>query len=48
MLLDQDLRRYPVLWAAAGTPHSVFRIDPGRLVELTGGRWVDLAEESAR
>jgi prolyl-tRNA editing enzyme YbaK/EbsC (Cys-tRNA(Pro) deacylase) len=45
MLLDQDLMNYDELWAAAGTPHSVFRIDPARLVALTGARPADIAEE---
>jgi prolyl-tRNA editing enzyme YbaK/EbsC (Cys-tRNA(Pro) deacylase) len=46
MLLDRDLMQYEVLWAAAGTPHSVFRIDPAGLVALTGAQPVDIAEEA--
>ncbi|HZG65838.1 MAG TPA: YbaK/EbsC family protein, partial [Herpetosiphonaceae bacterium] len=45
MLLDRDLMRYDELWAAAGTPHSVFRIDPARLLALTGAELVDIAGE---
>lgn len=46
MILDRDLERYAELWAAAGTPHSVFRLDPQRLAALTGGTWADVAEDS--
>jgi len=43
--LDQDLQRYAVIWAAAGTPHAVFRLTPDKLHALTGGRWMELREE---
>ena len=43
-LLDNDLRQYAEIWAAAGTPHSVFKLDPQALGELTQGQWVDLAK----
>ena len=46
MMLDRDLMRYDQLWAAAGTPHSVFRISPAQLVALTGGEPADVAEEA--
>jgi prolyl-tRNA editing enzyme YbaK/EbsC (Cys-tRNA(Pro) deacylase) len=36
-LLDEDLFRYPVVWAAAGTDHAFFPISPDRLLLLTGG-----------
>ncbi|MDR2136656.1 MAG: YbaK/EbsC family protein [Synergistaceae bacterium] len=36
-LLDEDLFRYPVVWAAAGTDHAFFPIEPERLLALTGG-----------
>ncbi len=44
--LDEDLKRYECIWAAAGTPHAVFRLTPEKLEALTGGRWLDLREES--
>ena len=28
---DQDLLQYETVWAAAGTPRTVFAVDPGRL-----------------
>jgi len=31
--VDRDLLQYDRVWAAAGTPHSVFPIDPQTLVE---------------
>ncbi len=37
-LIDEDLLAYPELWAAAGTPHAVFRLAPAELVAVTGGR----------
>ena len=41
---DEDLLRYHVLWAAAGTPHSVFPISPEDLVRASGAEVVDLKE----
>jgi prolyl-tRNA editing enzyme YbaK/EbsC (Cys-tRNA(Pro) deacylase) len=37
-LIDEDLLRLDVLWAAAGTPNAVFRLTPAELQQLTGGR----------
>ena len=42
-LVDEDLLRYEVVWAAAGTPHAVFPIAPADLAALAGGRVVRLA-----
>lgn len=47
MILDRDLLGYAVLWAAAGTPHSVFRLAPSELRALVDGPVGDVAEESA-
>jgi prolyl-tRNA editing enzyme YbaK/EbsC (Cys-tRNA(Pro) deacylase) len=44
LLLDQDLRRFATVWAAGGTPNSVFAIAPDRLQRLTGADWSDVAE----
>jgi prolyl-tRNA editing enzyme YbaK/EbsC (Cys-tRNA(Pro) deacylase) len=38
--IDQDLLQYDEIWAAAGTPHAVFRLTPADLVRITGGRVV--------
>ena len=37
-LIDQDLLQFDTIWAAAGTPHAVFSIDPQQLVRATSGR----------
>jgi prolyl-tRNA editing enzyme YbaK/EbsC (Cys-tRNA(Pro) deacylase) len=37
VFIDQDLLQYPEIWAAAGTPHAVFRLTPADLVTMTGG-----------
>jgi prolyl-tRNA editing enzyme YbaK/EbsC (Cys-tRNA(Pro) deacylase) len=36
--LDEDLLQYEQIWAAAGTPHAVFRLAPADLLKMTGGR----------
>jgi prolyl-tRNA editing enzyme YbaK/EbsC (Cys-tRNA(Pro) deacylase) len=38
--IDEDLLQYDTVWAAAGTPFSVFSITPKQLVEITKGRVV--------
>jgi prolyl-tRNA editing enzyme YbaK/EbsC (Cys-tRNA(Pro) deacylase) len=40
ILIDEDLMQYAELWAAAGTPHAVFRLTPADLVRITAGRVV--------
>ena len=42
-LVDEDLLAHDEVWAAAGTPRTVFPIAPGELLELTGGRVGDVA-----
>jgi prolyl-tRNA editing enzyme YbaK/EbsC (Cys-tRNA(Pro) deacylase) len=37
-VVDADLLRYEVVWAAAGTPRAVFAIAPERLVAVSGAR----------
>ncbi|MEU6894713.1 YbaK/EbsC family protein [Streptomyces sp. NPDC046557] len=37
-VVDTALTEYPQVWAAAGTPHTVFPTTAAELVELTGGR----------
>ena len=34
-LVDEDLLSHPVVWAAAGTPHAVFPIEPAALADPT-------------
>jgi Cys-tRNA(Pro) deacylase len=40
--IDQDLARFDVVWAAAGTPFAVFAITPDELARASGGTLVDL------
>jgi prolyl-tRNA editing enzyme YbaK/EbsC (Cys-tRNA(Pro) deacylase) len=37
VLVDEDLLAYDVVWAAAGTPHTVFPTTGDELVRVTGG-----------
>lgn len=51
-LIDQALFRYEEIWAAAGHPHSVFKLGPHDLTRLSGAPVADVvrtpvAEESA-
>ncbi len=38
VLIDQNLLQYREIWAAAGTPNSLFRLDPHDLPVMTGGQ----------
>ncbi len=40
--IDRDLLQYDEIWAAAGSPHAVFRLSPGDLQSMTGGEVVTL------
>lgn len=42
VFIDPDLLEWPVVWAAAGTWHDVFGIEPHRLVTASDGDVVDL------
>ncbi|TFY99114.1 YbaK/EbsC family protein [Ramlibacter humi] len=47
-LIDRDLFRFDVIWAAAGHPHGVFQLKPQDLEKLTGGAPVaDVVQEPA-
>ena len=46
-LIDQDLLRFDVVWAAAGHPHSVFPLHPADLQRLTGAPVVDVVHAPA-
>jgi prolyl-tRNA editing enzyme YbaK/EbsC (Cys-tRNA(Pro) deacylase) len=41
-LIDADLLQFDVIWAAAGSPNSVFRLTPDDLVRITQGEVADL------
>lgn len=40
--VDEDLLQFEEIWAAAGTPTAVFRLNPSELVRMTGGRVVSI------
>lgn len=42
--VDRSLAAYDVIWAAAGHPHTVFRLTYAQLLAITGGAAVDVAE----
>ena len=42
--LDRDLLAHAEVWAAAGTPDSVFRTTPEELLRTTGAEVVDVKE----
>lgn len=45
IVLDADLQRFEQIWAAAGTPFSVFPLTPSELARLTGVEWSDIRQE---
>ena len=45
-LVDTALAAFPVLWAAAGTPHSVFPTSYEELVRICGGQPVSVAPDA--
>ena len=46
-LLDASLQRHREIWAAAGTPESVFRMTPVQLQQITGGEWLELTSDKS-
>ena len=45
VIMDPDLGRYPVVWAAAGLPTAVFGVPPGTLRILSNAMVAPIAEE---
>jgi Cys-tRNA(Pro) deacylase len=43
VFVDDDLLPYDVVWAAAGTPHCNFAVEPRALVDAIGGVVCELA-----
>jgi prolyl-tRNA editing enzyme YbaK/EbsC (Cys-tRNA(Pro) deacylase) len=44
-LIDRELLRFEVVWAAAGHPNAVFPMQPTQLEALTGGApWADVVQ----
>ena len=46
-LIDRELFRFDVVWAAAGHPHGVFQLRPQDLERLTGAPVADVVQEPA-
>src|SRR5262249_30964949 len=44
VIMDPDLGRFPVVWAAAGTPTAVFPVAPGTLRMLSNAHVAPIAE----
>lgn len=42
--LDEDLKAYPTLWAAGGTPNAVFEIGFAELAQMSGATVADIAK----
>jgi prolyl-tRNA editing enzyme YbaK/EbsC (Cys-tRNA(Pro) deacylase) len=43
-LIDRELLRFDVIWAAAGHPNAVFELTPAQLEALTGAPVVDVVQ----
>jgi Cys-tRNA(Pro) deacylase len=46
-LLDESLFQYDTVWAAAGTDHAFFPVEPDELLRLTGGTVCDIRKSPA-
>lgn len=44
-ILDIDLKKFPTLWAAAGSANAVFELTPAQLASLTGAAFADVAKK---
>lgn len=44
VVIDEDLLGHDVVWAAAGTPQTVFPADPGELRDASDAAVADIAE----
>ena len=42
--IDEDLLEFDEIWAAAGTPRAVFKLQPDILPELTEGKIADIRQ----
>ncbi len=45
VIMDPDLGRFQLVWAAAGTPTAVFPVPPGTLRMLANAHVAPIAEE---
>jgi prolyl-tRNA editing enzyme YbaK/EbsC (Cys-tRNA(Pro) deacylase) len=42
IFIDEDLLKYEEIWAAAGSPHAVFKLTSSDLIKMTGGRVISI------
>lgn len=42
IFFDEDLLKFDIVWAAAGTSNSVFKINPKVLLEVTNAKIIDV------
>jgi Cys-tRNA(Pro) deacylase len=42
IFIDDDLLQYKEIWAAAGTPHAVFKLTPDELLQITSGEIISV------
>lgn len=42
--LDASLKKFDIVYPAAGTPDSAVTVDVARFAEYTGGEWVDVCK----
>lgn len=47
-LIDEDILKLDIVWAAAGTPHAVFCVEPKRLAQAIGGDVVAVSRPRAQ
>jgi len=40
--IDEDLLQFDLLWAAAGTPHAVFRLSAEELLKVSDGKVISI------
>ncbi len=47
VLVDRSLSRFATVYPAAGDDHSGVPVAPDRILDLTGGRWVEVCQPLA-
>ena len=45
---DRRLLSYPIVWAAAGTPHHVFGLEPARMQQISAAQVADFSDPSQK
>lgn len=46
VVLDESLRRFKRVWAAAGSDHAVFAVDTAELAAAVNGQWAVVTREA--